>query len=876
MSEERITKLEERVRKLAMDKSYLQLVIHMMQKLSAAPGLENTIEVMLRHVMDVIGGSNIIVYYFIDSAIHYADAFGMRKTLDAVDDVHVKKVLQTREFIAYEHDFSDTMMKTPEFSKAWTWIVPLKVGDEMVGVFKMESLSIGTREMEPYLPAFFSYAALLLKNEILGHTRLKQAYDRLNETNAELTSEIIEKKRVENELLSARDELEKRVIERTTELRSANERLHDELAERKRAEDALNKTMREVHDLYNHAPCGYHSLNADGIFVRINDTELEWLGYKREEVLGKLAFPDVITPSSLDLFRRSFPVFVERGWINDLEFELKRKDGSVMNVLLSATAIKDADGKFVMSRSTVYDITPRKQAEIALRRSEEFVKNILETVDNGFIVVDRSFRIISANRAYLETVGKSLEDVIGKRCHEISHRSDTPCSETGCDCPVMKTFATGEPHSSLHVHLDSEGTQLFVETKSFPVKDETGAVVSAIEVIADITEKKRLEDQLLHAQKMEAVGRLAGGIAHDFNNILNVVIGYGNLMEMTIPEGDPSLPYLREIISAAEKAANLTQGLLIFSRKQVTDLKPISVNDLVSGMRKMLFRIIGEDIETVINTADNPLTVMADFGQMEQVLMNFATNARDAMPSGGALTIETSSVEMDSEFIHSHGYGKPGQYALISVSDTGTGMDEKTTCRIFEPFFTTKDIGKGTGLGLSIVYGIVKQHRGYINCYSEPGIGTTFKVYLPLIDEKYRDERHVEKSPITGGNETILLAEDNAALRTLTKELLERYGYTVIEAQDGVEAVARFMEHGDRIRLMLLDVIMPRKSGKDAYDEIHAIRPDMKSLFISGYPDNIVQREEITGANLEIIQKPVSNRDLLRKIREQLDRGRQM
>jgi CheY-like chemotaxis protein len=335
---------------------------------------------------------------------------------------------------------------------------------------------------------------------------------------------------------------------------------------------------------------------------------------------------------------------------------------------------------------------------------------------------------------------------------------------------------------------------------------------------------------------------------------------------------DPNLPYIEEVLAAGERATHLTQSLLAFSRKQALDIKPVNINSVVTGIKNMLSRIIGEDIEFRTTVSDRGLTVMADYGQIVQVLMNLATNARDAMPDGGLLTIHAGHVELDNEFVKAHGYGNAGEYALISVTDTGKGMDEATRERIFEPFFTTKEMGRGTGLGLAIVYGILKQHNGYINVYSESGKGTTFKIYLPLIKEEAEDKERPVLSLPEGGTETILMAEDDEALRRLMKDILENSGYSVIAAVDGEDAVNRFIEHKDKIQLVILDVIMPRKSGKEAYETIKWMRPDIKAVFMSGYSDDVMQKKGMLDRDVDLILKPVSPNELLRKVREVLDK----
>jgi|GEM_PF-1008973 len=398
------------------------------------------------------------------------------------------------------------------------------------------------------------------------------------------------------------------------------------------------------------------------------------------------------------------------------------------------------------------------------------------------------------------------------------------------------------------------------------IKEKTASLRSEME------ERKRAEAQLLQAQKMEAIGQLAGGIAHDFNNILSAILGYGHLLRDKLVE-DPLRLNAEQIIESAERGAEVTHGLLAFSRKQMIRPKPIRINSMIGKFEKLLCRIIGEDIELRTTLPDEDLCIMADEGQIGQALMNLATNARDAMPDGGILTISAGTKVFDDSFVRSHGYGTPGKFALITVSDTGVGMSKETVAKIFEPFFTTKGPGKGTGLGLSIVYGITKQHDGFINVYSEPGKGTTFRIYLPLI--KLREEVSVvtpAKSVVRAGNETVLVAEDDSQLRKLGEIVLKEYGYKVILAENGEEAVKRFVENKDDVQLLLLDMIMPKKGGKEAYEEIKRIKPDIKVLFATGYTADRVSRDSLIEEGLNFVLKPVSPKDLLIKIREVLDK----
>ena len=358
-------------------------------------------------------------------------------------------------------------------------------------------------------------------------------------------------------------------------------------------------------------------------------------------------------------------------------------------------------------------------------------------------------------------------------------------------------------------------------------------------------EQKALRDQLYHSQKLESVGTLAGGVAHDFNNILAIIMGYGNLLEKSVGKNNPSRLYIQKILKSAERATNLVQGLLAFSRKQGSCQKPAPISRILLPVNNLLSRLISENIVLDIAPANKDCVVMADCGQMEQVLINLATNARDAMPNGGKLIIRTDSVELGSEFIRTHGYGKIGAYVRISVTDTGMGMDKETQRRIFQPFFTTKEVGKGTGLGLSVVYGIIKQHEGYINVESEPGKGATFRIYLPLVKSTVEEEKptSLPAPAYLNGTEMILLAEDEEDVRNLTKSLLEEAGYEVMEAVDGYDTINKFMENKDTINLLLLDVIMPTKNGRETYEEIRKIRPDIKALFMSGYSESVIHQK---------------------------------
>ena len=389
----------------------------------------------------------------------------------------------------------------------------------------------------------------------------------------------------------------------------------------------------------------------------------------------------------------------------------------------------------------------------------------------------------------------------------------------------------------------------------------------------EIAERKKLEEQLFQSQKMEAVGQLAGGIAHDFNNILTAIIGFGSLLGMKMKHNDPLRLYVEEILVSSERASGLTRQLLAFSRKQIINLAVVDLNEIIRNVERLLLRLIGEEVELRSGLSRDDLNIMADSGQIEQIMMNLATNAKDAMHGRGLLLIETARVEFDEQFIRLHPQAKPGVYALLSVTDSGAGMAEDTRERIFDPFFTTKEPGKGTGLGLAVVYGIVKQHSGFIDVYSEPGTGTTFKIYFPLAESPRSGGKSKETITPRGGTETILVVEDNTEVRVLMRHVLEEFGYHVVEAVDGEDAVAQFERHKDMIRLVVLDVIMPRKSGKEAYDEIKRISPGVRILFTSGYAADMLSRKGIVEEGIDLVSKPVTPMSLLSRVRELLDRN---
>lgn len=503
--------------------------------------------------------------------------------------------------------------------------------------------------------------------------------------------------------------------------------------------------------------------------------------------------------------------------------------------------------------------------------AERLLRDVFENIGVGVLVIDKEYRIVLANKTFAQLTNLSPQDVLGEHCYKFFHHKDRPCYKEGEKCPAKHTFASGEPSGTVYTHTDSGGNTIVLEIKSFPLKDLSGNVFSVIETIRDITEQRKLEAQLCNAQKMEAMVTLVGGIAHDFNNLLNIIIGYSEMLRLNITEKSTTSAHLDEILMAANRATQLTRSLLAFSRKQIIEEKPVNINNFINGIRKRLSRILGKgrELKTALSGCD--ITINADSAQLEQVFMNLAINARDAMPEGGMFTIGTELVHLDDEVIMTSGVAQSGRFVIISFSDTGIGMDERTASKIYEPYFTTKGMDKGTGLGLSIVYGIIRQHNGFIDDASHPGKGTTFNIYLPVTEPGPAITQSSAIPATERGNELVLLVEDDSAARKVTKVILEKLGYNVMEAVDGEDAIRKFSANKENISLVMLDVIMPQGSIKQVYEQMLTLRPDIKAIFISGYTEDILKKNGMIEEGLHFLPKPILPAKLSKKVREVLD-----
>ncbi|MRR56201.1 MAG: PAS domain S-box protein [Deltaproteobacteria bacterium] len=534
----------------------------------------------------------------------------------------------------------------------------------------------------------------------------------------------------------------------------------------------------------------------------------------------------------------------------------------------------DADVRqLALMMEFVWNVTEQAKAELELQAFEkrnQYLAEIIERSLNEIYVFDAdTFKFIYVNRVALDNLSYSAEQMYQMTPVDIKPEMTYESFRAALK-PLMN--GTLDIYNFQTIHRRANGSDYSVDVNLQLVEDQDRRVFLAI--TNDITDWKQLESQLLQSQKMEAVGQLAGGVAHDFNNILTVIAGYSALLQTDSSIGEKQREYLAEIGAAADKASQLTHGLLAFSRKQKLVMKHENLTEIIQHVHKFLARIIGEDITLNTSCSGSELPVFADYGQIEQVLINLATNARDAMPGGGSFTVRGEMVLLDESIYDYHKNSvPPGRYALLSVSDTGHGIRKEHLCHIFEPFFTTKEVGKGTGLGMAIIYGIIKQHNGFINVSSEPGHGTTFMIYLPLDESTIKPLTDTAKTtPKMGNNETILVAEDDPAVSRLVSKILVTNGYEVILAEDGADAIEKFRAYQDKIRLVMLDMIMPKKSGKEASEEINNIRPETKIIFSSGYTADFIENRGISDEGVELILKPVQPNDLLIKVREMLDR----
>jgi two-component system, cell cycle sensor histidine kinase and response regulator CckA len=643
-----------------------------------------------------------------------------------------------------------------------------------------------------------------------------------------------------------------------------------DISGRKKADQDLRDSEAHLHAVVEGLGQGLLIADPEGVVQSINSWMLAMTGFTAQEIVGKRAF-EVLQPG------REWEIIVRRNQLRltgipgRYQTQLLRKDGSSFWAEVNAEPFHNAEGTFVGTLAAVSDITERKQAEQRLR----FQADVLSQVREAIVAVGNDTLVSYWNQGaellygfkFYQALGKPLEDLIGYDCSKAFETEDAGANQSGAGVWFEET-----------THRKKSGEQVFVELSISRLQDADGQPIGYLALIRDISERLRSadvlrqkEEQLRQSQKMEAIGKLAGGVAHDFNNLLTAISGYSEMILKRLDRQHPLRGDVEEIKRAGNRAAELTRQLLAFSRKQVLQPQLLDLNAVVFGMDKMLRRLIGADIELVTVLDPSLATIRADRGQIEQVILNLAVNARDAMPTGGKLILET--VNVDDDFRARATAAETGRYVMLAVGDTGCGMDKETLARIFEPFYTTKRQGEGTGLGLSTVYGIVEQSGGHIQVESELHRGSTFRIFLSrenVSKEAVPSSRNQFESE-GKGTETVLLVEDEAVVRNLVREILKQTGYQILEAQHGAEALRVAIQHHGTIHLLLTDVVMPLMSGRDLARRLHEMRKETKVLFMSGYTDDVALRQGSLEPGTAFIQKPFTPDALSRKVRDVLD-----
>ena len=641
-------------------------------------------------------------------------------------------------------------------------------------------------------------------------------------------------------------------------------RLHgtvQDVTDRHHVVEALQSSELRYRRIVENTSEGIWMYDAKGITTFMNGRLASLLGYTVDEAVGQSIY--AFLPESGRLAAEARLERRQLGIAERVATTLLRKDSTDLWASVQTNPLFDAQERFEGGLALVTDVTAQRRADETRAR----LVAIVESSEDAILSASLDGTITSWNRGAERVFQYSAAEITGKSLLLL-----VSLAMVDSERHMLEAVARGEavpPYESERRRKDDSMVEVALTVS--PVRDASGNVIGISEIVRDLTAQRQTEEQFRQAQKMEAVGRLAGGVAHDFNNLLSVVLSYSSFALERLSAGDPLRSDVEQIEIAGNRATELTRQLLAFSRQQVLQPRVLDLGQIVAAMKLMLGRLLGEDIELTILTGSELGRVLADQGQIEQVVMNLAVNARDAMPDGGRLTIETVNVQLDSPYVGSHLGVAPGDYVMLAISDTGVGMDEATRARIFEPFFTTKEQGKGTGLGLSTVFGIVEQSAGHVGVYSEPGRGCTFKVYLPRTDRVAPVASLAPTSADLRGTETILLVEDEPQVRAAACAILRRKGYNVLETSNGGEAFLLSQDFGAKIHLLLTDVVMPRMSGRKLSERLALERPGMKVLFVSGYTDDAIVHHGVLDAGVSFLQKPFTPDSLLRKVRAVLD-----
>ncbi|MDR3603126.1 MAG: PAS domain S-box protein, partial [Syntrophaceae bacterium] len=639
--------------------------------------------------------------------------------------------------------------------------------------------------------------------------------------------------------------------------------IHRDITELKHTQAALRQNTEMFRAIVEGDPDAVF-VHTDGLFAYLNRRALGLFGAEsQEDLLGK-PIMDRMHPSLRKTVKERIRLSnIERQPVPAAEEIFLRMDGSTVDVEVSAVPIifQGRDGSLVFA----HDITNRKQAD----QERLLLTTAIEQSAESIMITDTEGSILYINTAFEQINGYSRQEAIGKRARILIERNE---KDTAVYENLRMTLDRGEVWRGRLTNKKKDKTLYEAEVTISPVKDKSGRIINYVGVSRDVTNEALLQKQFIQAQKMEAVGTLAGGIAHDFNNLLQVVLGYSELMLRRKSEKENDYSDLQKIFQAGKRGTELVKSLLMFSRKLEPKYRPINLNQEIIQVQGLLSRTIPKTIKIDLRLSGDLEPIQADQSQIGQILMNLGVNARDAMPDGGALTIETANVELGQEYCNAHLEAKPGRYVLLTVSDTGHGIDRETLSHIFEPFFTTKGVGKGTGLGLATVYGIVKEHDGLIICYSEPGQGTTFKIYFHAIQTDENVETLESETDIPHGTETILLVDDDEVVRDLAATVLDNFGYQVITAGNGKEALDIYMNQSGKIALVILDLIMPEMDGRQCLNELLRIDPKTKVIIASGHSVNGKVEEIFLSRAKAFVEKPYDIRNLLKNVRDVLDK----
>jgi len=640
------------------------------------------------------------------------------------------------------------------------------------------------------------------------------------------------------------------------------DKVAEQITDRQKAEEKLRRSEARHRKIFETINDALAVGDANGVLTYVNPRFCEILAAEEKALIGR-KFIEFLDETNRNRWLEQQNQR-RQGLSGTYELEISRSDGSKIVCSASGGPIMDADGRYAGSVGLLTDITERKQLEESLRKFQ----SSMDRASDAVFWMDREGRFSYVNEQACLSLGYSREELMRLRLWDID-----PGFSKELWAKRWEDRETVSVHRHESSHRRKDGVFFPVEVSAKHIRFSDGELHVAF--VRDITERKRaeeekarLESQLIQAQKMESVGRLAGGVAHDFNNMLGVIVGYAELIKSELAADDPLLKDVLEIEKAANHSRDVTRQLLAFSRKQLIEPRPLDLNNLINNTKKTLSRLIGEDIELCFNPGEDLWKINFDPSQVDQILINLAVNARDAMLNGGKLTIETANVQLDEAYCREHLADTPGDYVMLSVKDSGVGMDKETLSHAFEPFFTTKEVGKGTGLGLSTIYGIIKQNGGSIHVYSEPARGTAFKIYIPRKMQEDEIAATTEDSLVISGSETILLVEDEDMVRDMTTAMLEKIGYSVRVAETPQEALL-FCENNDiPIDLLITDVVMPEMNGTELRDRIKAIRPGIKVLFMSGYTSNVIGHHGVLDKGVHFVQKPFGLKGLARKVRD--------